>query len=223
MEPGRFDEIKDFYGITDDFKENQLYVRKEGGKALYYVTQTVKDNFLDRLDWASRIQVIKTGLKVFELNTNALENQYRICQEGAAYVIPHIRKRCVQIGAEDFAKMLEGGQLGFDKFSPAFREAVAPLEGGAFVVTLDHEIAKKDPSLFLIAWRSRGQSINLLVSKKELHSRRQQFQHYGLAKSTITEGVLSSSAANGNICEMEETPSTGGASIKDDKKQEEGN
>jgi len=178
LKPGRFDEIRDFYGIKESFRDEQLFVRKEGAKAIYYVSQTVKSDLLDS-DWSKRIQVIKTGLKIFERNTNALADQYRICQEGAAFVLPYITKRVVPAGVTDFAQLLKGGQQSFEVFSTEWIEKVEPLEGGAFVVPLEHG-EQLDPPIFIIAWRSRGRSINVLVSKKELHGRKQQLEQMGV-------------------------------------------
>jgi len=197
LKPGRFDEIRQFYGISPAFKEDQLYVRTEGAKTIYYVTETVKRDFLD-VKWSDRIEVIKTGLKIFEKNSHAELEHYRICQEGAAYVLPHVTRRVVHTDPADFLQLLKGGQQYFDVFSSSWVEKVQPLHAGVFVVLLQTD-RPIEPPLSLIAWRGRSPSVNLMVNKKELHSQKELLAHLGFvaeARPDIAKDVEVETPAN---------------------------
>ena len=64
-----------------------------------------------------------------------------------------MRRRAVACGAADFGVLLRGGTLGFELFSEGFVAAVAPLETGSVVCTLDDGRDGGAP-LVVVVWRN---------------------------------------------------------------------
>jgi len=138
-------------------------------KHLYFITNSVKRNLID-VGMQSKITVVNSGLRAFERKGNNIEGaaKYRPVQESIHYISPHMTKRKLIADFEDFTNCLGSGAIKIDTFSEDFASQILELDLGAFVVILkgyENEISKK---MMLTMWRCRGETVNVLVPKKEV-------------------------------------------------------
>ena len=166
------DPLVEFYGLDSSptFRKD-LYMTRAGGdaKIIYYIAKPVKD--LIDLGLQKRVTVVNTGLKGFHRSSNhnkGSDVSYRICQEGAHFLAPHMSKRKVALDREDFIKFLKGGIITFDDLSDSFRDAVKPMSIGSLVVMLKGYEEKYSQKMILTLWRGRGEKFEILVAKTEL-------------------------------------------------------
>ena len=165
-----FAPIIDYYGLKETFPRDQIMARASGdAKHLYFITNSVKRNLID-VGMQSKITVVNSGLRAFERKGNNIEGaaKYRPVQESIHYISPHMTKRKLIADFGDFTNCLGSGAIKIDTFSEDFASQILELDLGAFVVILkgyENEISKK---MMLTMWRCRGETVNVLVPKKEV-------------------------------------------------------
>jgi hypothetical protein len=135
-------------------------------KVLYFITKTVK-KLIDK-GFQERITVVSSGLKAFVRNSKECEVAYRISQESAHFMAPHMTKRKIGIELEDFKKCLSEETIPLEKLSDTFAQTVRSLSMGSFLVYLkgyENDYLKK---FMVVMWRCRSDTMNCLVNKAEL-------------------------------------------------------
>uniref|UniRef100_A0A915PUY4 tRNA (cytosine(34)-C(5))-methyltransferase n=1 Tax=Setaria digitata TaxID=48799 RepID=A0A915PUY4_9BILA len=106
----RWKDIANHYGVSEMFPhENLLGRTTETNKkrTLYFVNSAVKQFLLCNQD---KVKVINAGIRMF----GRVENKYDLCrfrilQDGIRTILPYLKKRIVEISAEDMRKILKPG------------------------------------------------------------------------------------------------------------------
>jgi 16S rRNA C967 or C1407 C5-methylase (RsmB/RsmF family) len=160
--------IVDYYGMSETFGKNQLMTRAHGGsKLLYFITDSVKRNLIDR-GVQDRLQVISSGLRAFQAQDRDGCREYRPCQESIHFIGPHMTKRKLIIDYEDFVNCIKEGFTQISTFSGNVAKQMRELTPGSFVVALkgyENDIQKK---FYLVMHRARGDHVQCLIARPEL-------------------------------------------------------
>ena len=165
------DPLIDLYGLTaGDFKKDLLMTRASGkGKIIYYVAKTVKD--LVDMGMQDRVTVINTGLKAFSRSSLDGENSYRMCQESAHFLQPHMTKRKFVVSLEDFQNCLTDDRfVQITAFSEGLQTELKEMTVGSIVFVLDGHEDSLDQKLVACMWRCRTDRLDRLVSKVEVEA-----------------------------------------------------
>lgn len=118
--------------------------------------------------------VVSSGLKAFQRNRRSDKDnttQYRVCQEGIAFLVPYMTRRKVVAGLADFRRCLTGNgkAIVLDTFSEAFCSQIQNLTTGSFVVIMEgFEDKLMTEKMVATMWKCRGGSIDGLVAKVEI-------------------------------------------------------
>ncbi|KAM3721147.1 tRNA (cytosine(34)-C(5))-methyltransferase [Dirofilaria immitis] len=104
----RWKDIANYYGVSEMFPYQNLLGRTtEANKkrTLYFVNNAVKQFLLCNQD---KVKVINAGIRMF----GRVENKYNLCrfrllQDGVRTILPHLKKRIVEISVEDMYKILK--------------------------------------------------------------------------------------------------------------------
>lgn len=168
-DPSLWAPIVDQFGFGDSFPKDQFFVRASGeAKVLYFISKSIKEDLIDR-GIQDRVTVINSGLKAFErCSIQEAGARYRIAQEAAQFVVPHMTKRFLVAKDDDFYACIADGFIHFDNFSESFRSEVEALEPGSFIVALkgyEKDLAKK---MFLVMWRRPNKVVQCFVAKVEM-------------------------------------------------------
>ena len=163
-----FEPLKEFYGLSSDSFDEGNYMARACGEAkvLYFISKSIKS--LIETGIQERLTVINSGLKGFSRCNKDCEVAYRIAQEGVHFVAPHMTKRKVIAGLDDFNKCLQAGNVQIGSFSESFAEEVRAITLGSFVVCLkgyENDYLKK---MVLVVWRCRSDAINTMANQAEL-------------------------------------------------------
>lgn len=160
--------IVEYYGIAESFGKNQLMTRAHGGgKLLYFITDSVKKNLIDR-GVQDRVQVISSGLRAFHAQDRDGCRVYRPMQESIHYIGPHMTKRKFIIGYDDFMNCIKDGLNPISTFSDEVAKQMRGLTPGSFVVALkgyENDIKKK---FYVVMHRARGDHVQCLIARLEL-------------------------------------------------------
>lgn len=157
--------IRNFYGLREDFPVSCLMTRSEKSPTVYFVAPGCME-VLEAQKLDPSIKIIHTGLKLFQ--KRALENvkcEFRVCAEGLPYLLPFITKRKLTISVEDFHILFKNNLPLFGEFSPEFAQQLQALDVGSAVVTVsfNREHLKE---LSVPIWRAKA-SVGLFVARKE--------------------------------------------------------
>jgi len=118
--------------------------------------------------------VVNSGLKAFQRNRRSDNDggvKYRVCQEGIAFLFPHMTKRNIVAGVQDFKTCLsgDGKTIHLGKFSESFQAKVKDLSSGSFAVVMEgFEEKLASEKLVATMWKCRGDSVDGLVAKIEI-------------------------------------------------------
>jgi 16S rRNA C967 or C1407 C5-methylase (RsmB/RsmF family) len=160
--------IVDYYGMSENFGKNQLMTRAHGGsKLLYFITDSVKRNLIDR-GVQDRLQVISSGLRAFQAQDRDGCREYRPCQESIHFIGPHMTKRKIITDFDDFVNCIKDGFNQISTFSDSVAKQMRELTPGSFVVALkgyENDIQKK---FYLVMHRARGDHVQCLIARPEL-------------------------------------------------------
>eukprot|EP01038_Epipyxis_sp_PR26KG_P012391 gene12391-16619_t len=130
-----FMKIKEFYGLNDFIKPENMFVRedfatsknsvdkgasKKAGttsKSVYFIPYSC--GMLMNGDRESRLKIVTAGVKMFErkINHNG-ESEYRLLQDGIHIFAPHANRRKVYATIQDFCNILGGGLVSYTTLSP---------------------------------------------------------------------------------------------------------
>jgi hypothetical protein len=83
------------------------------------------------------LQLVHLGVKMFDKCSRDRSGcDYRLTQDGLAFVLPYMRKRVVGVTREQFVGMIERGTMELDELDQEARQQVEALELGSFVFTI---------------------------------------------------------------------------------------
>jgi len=176
LDPKIFAEIKEQYGISDQLDPGQLYTRTNTAKTIYYVTKTIKAEFLDR-PGIRDLRVVCTGLKLFEKNERQGVITYRLQQEGLHVLLGHATKKVVGLSQEDYQVLIDkrGGLLPISSFSEEGQKQLNSEEIGCVACYLKGDEAEaavgagssmQGSRLGTVVWRGKY-CLNVLCTKHD--------------------------------------------------------
>ncbi|CAN0294717.1 unnamed protein product, partial [Ectocarpus sp. 4 AP-2014] len=179
LEENQWPQIKTWFGMRDDFPVDRLYTRKTGSRTISYVAPATKQYLLDA-PAGSRLQMVHTGVKVFERNSQArCAIEFRVCQEGLGVVLPYMTKRVTRrASAEDISRALDGIAVPVSSLSPP---VVADLEGqeeGIFVFV--HTVKDTGKVFTACVWKGRADHISSMINKDLLTGMRIEMKSLGV-------------------------------------------
>ncbi|ORX46233.1 multisite-specific tRNA:(cytosine-C(5))-methyltransferase [Piromyces finnis] len=172
------EKIKEFYGLSSEFPQEQWVVRTEGEKfrTVYFISDSVK-SILNSED-SHRILVVNSGVKMFFRNEGDgnVKCSYRIVNEGLNTLSPYLsEKRIINATLEDLRVLLEEDYPHINGFTENTKSALEGLDQGSFVLRfIPSESDNNDNCLIrtkleLPVWKARS-SVNLLMKKAEKKS-----------------------------------------------------
>ncbi|KAL9187811.1 hypothetical protein ACHAXT_006189 [Thalassiosira profunda] len=167
-DPSLLPALVEEYGLASTFPKDQIFVRASGeAKVLYFLSGSIKSDLIDR-GIQDRVTVINSGLKCFErCSLQDKKVGYRLAQEGIQYVVPHMTKRMLSAGMDDFYACNKTGFIPLDKFSESFQKALEEVTTGSFIVALEGYEKDVSKKMYLAMWR-RSNCVNCFVTKVEM-------------------------------------------------------
>ncbi|PKK79815.1 S-adenosyl-L-methionine-dependent methyltransferase [Rhizophagus irregularis] len=166
--------IREFYGLSEDFKTDQLLVRSENekNKILYLVSDSVKQ-VLSATD-VHKLRLVNTGIKIFtRQDTNEpVKCPFRFNAEGMYTVYPYLsNKRVINFGLKEVRILLSEPTPLFDQFDEKIREQLESFEIGCIVAYIDPSqeeeiVFRTKVPIVLPIWRAH-KSLNLLYRKED--------------------------------------------------------
>jgi len=170
--------IKEFYGLSSQFPQEQWVVRSEGEKfrTIYFISDSV-ESILNSED-SHRILVVNSGVKMFFRNEGDgnVKCSYRIVNEGLSTISPYLSdKRVINVTLNDLKVLLEEDYPHLNGFCEKTKGDLEALEQGSFVFRfVPSESDIKDDCLIrtkleLPVWKAKA-SVNLLMKKAEKKS-----------------------------------------------------
>jgi hypothetical protein len=188
---GLVDKLCDFYGLDANFAPDQLFTSSDTGNKIYFVSGAVRK--LLAADGKGQLHTVHAGVKVFEKNPTKNDIfDYRLRQEGVAYILPHMSKRVVKLDLVDFRVLLTKRCMLFaDLQTPGATQLCAEMGGGCILFVLNSDIWTGANSVFLSGWRGSLQ-LTLFVSKLEV----QALSHKVLGTAEVKEGTEEGGAGN---------------------------
>ncbi len=194
-----FNRIKQFYGFTDGLAPESFYIREDfvtsaqanattGAKSVYFIPPAARSLMLGDKD--ARLKVVTAGVKVFEKKVlRSGDVDYRLLQDGIAFLEPHITKRKVSVSIQDFCNMLGGGLVSFSTLSPEFVNALYQTPTGVLIckytyrpedVILPEGSTSAVPTtvhnFYAICWKGNTRAINVMCGKVEIDSIKHQME-----------------------------------------------
>lgn len=162
------DPIVDTFGLDESsFEKDFLMTRKNGkAKLIYYIPGQIKDLIDQGIQ--ERLTVVGAGLKAFTRSSLEGQTMYRVCQESAHFLAPHMKKRKFLVGMDDFCKCLtDERHVHIDTLSEPLQTKLRDLSIGSFVLVLDGYEKQFDEKMVATLWRCRTDRLDTLVSKVE--------------------------------------------------------
>mmetsp|Transcript_12943 Transcript_12943/g.19347 ORF Transcript_12943/g.19347 Transcript_12943/m.19347 type:complete len:185 (+) Transcript_12943:345-899(+) len=160
-----WDNIKEFYGLSESFPRDNLYVHKVGSSVVFLVSNRARSLILDTEE-AKRLKVVGSGVKVFEKNSKAKSAcKYRVSFEGLSSIFTQLTKRVLEIGDADFLTAMRGGMIKLEEFSEEMQEDLKGEDMGNLILVLRRSLSKSNKVAFPI-WKDK--MINVLVKKEYL-------------------------------------------------------
>jgi 16S rRNA C967 or C1407 C5-methylase (RsmB/RsmF family) len=197
----QFTKIKEFYGFEDSLTYDCFYVREEKhlngtqnnpnkgpAKSVYFLPKVVRNIILEG-DKTQQLKIVSAGIKVLErkIEKNNLVD-YRLLQDGAASIVPHITKRKLMVTIQDFCNILGGGLCSFSTLHPDTVRAVNCISTGALICmykfsyddmitaegvestnNINGSKANTEDLIFhCVCWRGHTRTINVMCGKTEI-------------------------------------------------------
>jgi hypothetical protein len=163
-----FENIKQHYGLRDDFPVSNFIVRSENSPKIYLVSPSVSEILNN--DERKVIRVINTGIKTFmkhDAKDLTYDCQYRICQEGLNAILPFVSKRIVTITEADFMILLTTKDPFIKLFSESVKNTLNSLSSGSLIFMVDPTCNKKWAGMASTGWKGKV-SCHLLLPKEEI-------------------------------------------------------
>jgi 16S rRNA C967 or C1407 C5-methylase (RsmB/RsmF family) len=171
--------IKEYYGLSSQFPQEQWVVRSEGEKfrTVYFISDSVK-SILNSED-SHRILVVNSGVKMFFRNEGdgTVKCKYRIVNEGLSTISPYLSdKRVISVTFNDLKVLLEEDYPHLLGFCDETKKALEELDQGSCLFRFipsesdnNNDECLIRSKLELPVWKART-SVNLLMKKAEKRS-----------------------------------------------------
>jgi len=162
-----WEEIKNFYGITNDFPTSQLMIRSEQSKKIYFISPGSLQLF--KTDQKGSLNIVNAGVKIFakaDQKGGPTTCSYRVVSEGLRWLLPYLTKRKITISDEEFKNLLQTKDPFFHTFETQTRNTLGTIEIGPVIFVLASE-SKLFRGYAISGWRGKV-SVHLQVAEKEL-------------------------------------------------------
>eukprot|EP00727_Mastigamoeba_balamuthi_P004855 m51a1_g14368 putative trna (cytosine -c )-methyltransferase (800) ;mRNA; r:247386-250172 len=159
--------IKDFYGVDDEFQFTNLVTRTKDLVRLLFVSKEIFE-IIEANNSIKALNLVQAGLKLFEEQSHKddIACHHRLSTESLGCMVPHMHKRVVNISWADLLAFLIENDPSIAKLSCAAE--IESFSNGCYTVVVAEGELKGLP---LSAWRGRF-TTHLLVPKKEIESLR---------------------------------------------------
>lgn len=161
-------ELVETFGLTASNFQNDLLMTRASGDAknIYYISRPIK-NMID-MGIQKKVTVISSGLKAFVRSSLDGTSMYRVCQEAAHFLLPHMTKRKFVANVDDFEKCLTSERfIQIESFSDDLKKQIRELSIGSFVLILDGYEDELQHKMVVTLWRCRTDRVDQLVAQVE--------------------------------------------------------
>ena len=160
-------QLCEFFGLGESLPPGQIVSRSITGKSLFFIGSAALR--LLTADAAAKFKLVNTGTRVLEKvdARDGIAFPFRLCQEGAAWLVPHMTQSSTQrifASTADILQILQRRHLPVSNVrSATLREALLAARPGSIVLVHDVDglnalpVGKPMP-LVLAATRSSGES-----------------------------------------------------------------
>lgn len=164
--------IKNVYGLSDNFPTNQLSYRCQEGKkrSIYLMSKRTRSFIIANREEDDRkhfVKIINGGMRLF--HRAQTEAGYRICQDGVKEILPYIRDDIkIPLSKDDLVALLKSRKVAFDALSSG-QQIVDKIAVGSFIFIYKynpggHSTGGKGlEELPLVAWKGEV-TVTLYVS-----------------------------------------------------------
>jgi hypothetical protein len=161
-------ELIDSFGLVEsNFQKDLIMTRASGeSKNIYYISRPIK-NMIDK-GIQNKVTVINSGLKAFVRSSLDGTSIYRVCQEAAHFLVPHMTKRKFVANIDDFEKCLTSERfIQIAAFSDDLQSQIRELSIGSFILILDGYEDELQHKMVVTLWRCRTDRVDQLVAQLE--------------------------------------------------------
>jgi len=162
-------EIKDFFGIKDEFAFGQLVCRSPKTPNHIYLAPNNLARLVTRPD-NEKLRIVQSGIRAFakqKTKDTSVTCYWRVSQAGAPYMLPFVTKQRVKIPLDVYESLLTEN-LRIDGLGEDLQKALTQQSNGSVLFELDDDIyCPKIPWRFrvLSGWKGQ-QKIQVYVSKQ---------------------------------------------------------
>nr|CAB3264454.1 tRNA (cytosine(34)-C(5))-methyltransferase [Phallusia mammillata] len=211
-EQGIIDEVKSFYGLSDNFPHQQLMCRTKTGKKrhIYFVSELVRNIVVNNEE---SLKVINTGVRVLSRadNTQAgVKCAFRLVHDGSESMEQFMSERLVKITIEDAIALLSEEQPKFEQLTEVLQKKLLNLDPGSlmFKYVPPNPEADVECDLLMCGWKG-GRSARLYMCRNErmhfLHMVGQPVPEYLLPNKSSRRSRAEANAQGNNGVGKEET------------------
>lgn len=165
-------EIKDFFGISDEFPFTNCFSRssEESKHLRLYLVSDASAKLIQSLHAEDNFKLAHAGLRVFEKTSSRVEAEslFRITHGAVHFVKNYMSKQKVFVPLGLFKKFIEDRILYLDKAEELYPEAVDAIRQqklGCILLELDPTSTMVGFDLVLAAWSS-NRTLTLMIKKE---------------------------------------------------------
>jgi len=163
-------EIKDFFGITDEFAFGQLVCRSPGKTPNHIYLSPNNVARLTTRPENEKLRIVQSGIRAFarqKTKDTTVPVKWRISQAGAPFMMPYVTKQKVKIPLELYERLLKEQSIRMDELSEDLQSDLNQNSNGSLIFELDSSIKDKFHWRFraLAGWKGR-EKIQVYVSKQ---------------------------------------------------------
>jgi len=162
-------EIKDFFQISGDIEESQLFTRsKEGKKKNIYLVNKLASQIVRHNE--SKVKIVNTGIRSFvRCDQKHSSCNFRLTQEGIPILMPVMSSRYGTVdNVADLTALLGSDKV--DLETTTMYEAMLAVETGSFVVTYEKQLESGHTlKIQLVGWKGQHSIRAYLPKHDRLH------------------------------------------------------
>ncbi|ODV92334.1 hypothetical protein CANCADRAFT_84943 [Tortispora caseinolytica NRRL Y-17796] len=160
------DSCYSFYDIKPEFARKALFVRNATGepaRIIYYLYPELRQ-YIELNE--GRLKLVHAGIKMFAIQKNPGECQWRVQYEGLRVLFPYLTSnRVVRSGLESLKFLCENAFPKLDDIQDSeFKENVSRLSVGCAFLVVDNPESKEN--MLFPLWRGQN-SINLMLPRED--------------------------------------------------------
>ena len=177
IRPELLSKIRSYFGLSDRFAAEQFVTRSVVGKSIFFISANLL-NLIKGDASTTKLKIVNTGVRVLErTDERGLPFPFRLSQEGANSLLPHMSKQLLFASTDDFVRLLKNRSVPLANFGgEGLREALTLAPVGCKVVVHDPSgCGRLDPEkplpLFLVAMKPvTRMALESLIRKEEADS-----------------------------------------------------